>query len=86
MQDSHSTGLAANDRTMTVHAPLTMTKEAFLAWIDRREERYEFAGGRVVMMVRVTWYHAVATSNLVVALKTRLDADKIWRRLRSVCG
>ena len=30
---------------MTVHTPVMMTKAAFLAWIDQREERYEWAGG-----------------------------------------
>ena len=61
---------------MTVHAPVTMTKEAFLAWVERREGRYELAGGHVVMMVHVTWNHAVVTSNLLVALKTRLNRGK----------
>jgi Uma2 family endonuclease len=60
---------------MTVHAPVTMTKEAFLTWVDQREERYEFSGGRVVMMVRVTKNHARVTKNLVVALSTRLDSQ-----------
>src|SRR2546422_6229256 len=60
---------------MTVHAPLTMTKEAFFAWIGQREERYEYAKGRVVMMVYVTRNHARVTKNLVVALATRLSAD-----------
>ncbi len=60
---------------MTVHAPVTMTKEAFLAWVERREERYEYAGGRVIMMVHVTLNHAIVASNLIVALKTRLRAE-----------
>jgi Uma2 family endonuclease len=60
---------------MTVHAPLTMTKEAFFAWVGQREERYEYARGRVVMMVYVTRNHARVTKNLVVALATRLSAD-----------
>ena len=38
---------------MTLHAPVTMTKEAFFAWVEQREERYEYVGGRVVMMVHV---------------------------------
>jgi Uma2 family endonuclease len=61
---------------MTVHTPLTMTKEAFLAWVERREERYELAGGRVVMMVRVTRNHARVSKNLVVALARRLQAEQ----------
>ena len=61
---------------MTVHAPLTMTKEAFLAWVERREERYEFVGGRVIMMVRITRNHAQVTTNLVSVLKQRLSAER----------
>jgi Uma2 family endonuclease len=61
---------------MTVHAPLTMTKEAFFAWISEREERYEYAGGRVVMMVHVTKNHSRVTTNLVVALRARLRAEQ----------
>ena len=61
---------------MTLHAPMPMTKEAFLAFIDEREERYEFAGGRAVMMVNVTRNHAVVTVSLIVALYQRLSADR----------
>ena len=59
---------------MTVHAPVTMTKEAFLDWVSKREERCEFSGGRVTMMVRVTRNHSVVTTNLVAALKVRLQS------------
>jgi len=51
-----------------------MTKEAFLAWIDQHEERCEFSGGRVTMMVRVTRNHSVVTTNLVASLKVRLQS------------
>jgi len=61
---------------MTVHAPVTMTKEAFLAWVDQHEERYEFSGGRVIMMVRVTRNHARVTTNLIFALKSRLEGER----------
>ena len=60
---------------MTVHAPVTMTKEAFLAWVDQREERYEFSGGRVIMLVRVTRNHARVTKNLLVGLGARLSSE-----------
>src|SRR4029453_17798173 len=60
---------------MTVHAPVTMTKDAFLAGVDQREERYEFSGGRVTMMVRVTRNHSQVTTNLIAALKVRLQSD-----------
>lgn len=58
---------------MTVHAPIAMTKEAFLAWVTQREERYEFAGGRAIMMVRVTWNHGLVAGNLFAAFKARLN-------------
>jgi Uma2 family endonuclease len=61
---------------MTVHAPVAMTKEAFLAWVEQREERYEFAGGRAVMMVQVTRNHGRITRNLVIALSARLVAEQ----------
>ncbi|MPZ58534.1 MAG: Uma2 family endonuclease [Rhizobiales bacterium] len=61
---------------MTVHAPLSMSKEAFFAWIEQREERYEYARGRVIMMVRITRNHAQATGNLVSVLKQRLSPER----------
>jgi Uma2 family endonuclease len=61
---------------MTAHAPVMMTKQAFLAWAERREQRYEYAGGRVIMMVNVTRNHARMTTNLVVALRARLQAEQ----------
>jgi Uma2 family endonuclease len=60
---------------MTVHAPVTMTKEAFLDWVGQREERCEFSGGRVTMMVRVTRNHARVTKNLQGALDRRLPSE-----------
>jgi Uma2 family endonuclease len=51
-----------------------MTKEAFLTWVGQREERYEFSGGRVIMMVRVTRNHSQVTTNLVFALRARLQS------------
>lgn len=63
-------------RPMTVHTPATMSKEAFLALIETSEERCEYAGGRAIMMVRVTLRHALLTSNLVHALKSRLPAEQ----------
>lgn len=61
---------------MNVHAPLHMSKEAFLTWIAGREERYEYAGGRAIMMVRVTRNHSRATANIVSALCQRLSLEE----------
>jgi len=61
---------------MTVHAPVSMSKEAFLAWVEGSGGRYEYAGGRVMMMVHVTKNHARVTKNLVVGLENRLSAGR----------
>jgi Uma2 family endonuclease len=53
-----------------------MTKEDFLAWVAQREERYEFAGGRAVMMVRTTWNHGLVAGNLFLGLKSRLNRQQ----------
>jgi Uma2 family endonuclease len=58
---------------MTVPAHDPMTKERFLAWVGRREERYEFSGGRVIKLVRVTRNHSRVTTNLLITLNTRLS-------------
>jgi Uma2 family endonuclease len=61
---------------MTLHAPVPMTKEAFFDWVERHDERYEYSGGRVMMMVHVTRNHSVVGGNLFAALKARLDAER----------
>ena len=61
---------------MTVHTPLTMSKEAFFAWIEKREEFYEYAKGRVIMMIRVTRNHSQVTANIVAILKQKLSAER----------
>ena len=58
---------------MNVHLPAAMTKPAFLAWAEGREERYELVEGRVVMMTggaRARWQIAL---NLAKALDARID-------------
>ena len=61
---------------MTVHAPLTMTKEAFLAWVERREVRHELSAGRVFKPPRINLRHAIVTGNLTLALRSRLSIDQ----------
>jgi Uma2 family endonuclease len=61
---------------MTVHAPPPMSKEAFYAWVDRQEARYEYSKGRVIMMVRVTRNHSQTTGNMVSSLKQRLPLEQ----------
>jgi Uma2 family endonuclease len=60
---------------MTIPAHHRMTKEAFLAWIERREERYEFSAGRIMKLVRVTRYHAQVATNLLWTLASRLQPE-----------
>jgi Uma2 family endonuclease len=58
---------------MNVQLPTHMDKAAFLAWLDRREDRYELVGGRVVMMVHTTRAHGISVVNLVSLLRAKLD-------------
>jgi Uma2 family endonuclease len=61
---------------MNVQLPTHMDKPAFLAWLDRVEERYELVGGRVVMMTRPARGHAIIVVNLVSLLRARLDPGR----------
>jgi Uma2 family endonuclease len=61
---------------MNVQPNLQMDKAAFLAWVQGREERYELAEGRVLMMTGGSRAHIQITANLFRALDARLDPDK----------
>jgi Uma2 family endonuclease len=58
---------------MNIQLPTQMDKPAFLDWLDQREERYELAGGRVVMMVGASRAHGVIVLNLALLLRAQLD-------------
>lgn len=58
---------------MNVQLPVHLDKQAFLAWLQRREERYELVDGRVVMMVGASLDHARIVGNLYVALRRQLE-------------
>ena len=58
---------------MNVQLPLQMDQQAFLAWVQGREERYELDRGRVIMMTRGSRGHCQITMNLLTALDARLD-------------
>lgn len=47
--------------------------EAFLAWVEQQEGKYEYDRGTIGMMVRVTRDHAVLVTRFVLALSARLD-------------
>ena len=61
---------------MNVQLPVHIDKLAFLAWVQGREERYELAEGRVVMMVGASRAHGLIVSNLLVALRGQLDPQQ----------
>jgi Uma2 family endonuclease len=63
-------------RPMSVHVPATMTKEAFLDWVETVEERCEYAGGRAILLPRINLGHALVSGNLLVALSQRLDPHR----------
>jgi Uma2 family endonuclease len=61
---------------MNVQSNLLMDRAAFLAWVQGREERYELAEGRVLMMTGGSRAHGQITANLFRALDSRLDSNK----------
>ena len=58
---------------MTVALRRPMTLEEFLAWERRQELRYEFDGARPVAMTGGTVEHSEIATNLVEALRRRLQ-------------
>jgi Uma2 family endonuclease len=61
---------------MNVQLPVRMDQQAFLAWLQGREERYELDRGRVIMLTGGSREHWQITLNLAKALSARLDADR----------
>lgn len=70
---------------MNVQPNVRMDKETFLAWLQEREERYELAGGRVMMMTGGSRGHGIITRRLAAALEKRLDPNR-WTVLTSDFG
>jgi Uma2 family endonuclease len=62
---------------MNVQPNLHMDKSAFLAWVQGREERYELAEGRVMMMTGSTMAHGLIVRNVFAMLDYRLSR-KTW--------
>jgi len=62
---------------MNVQPHLQMDNATFLDWIQGREERYELAEGRVMMMTGATMRHGLIVGNLFELLRARLDR-KQW--------
>jgi Uma2 family endonuclease len=70
---------------MNVQPNLRMDKPTFLTWVQGREERYELAESRVVMMTGGSRGHAIITRRLAMALERRLDNHR-WMVLTSDFG
>ncbi len=58
---------------MNVQVPRNMDKAEFLAWVQGREERYELANGRIMMMVGASLSHGRIVGNLYFTLRRQLD-------------
>jgi Uma2 family endonuclease len=65
-----------DEALMNVQPNLQMDKTAFLAWVQGREENYELAEGRVLMMTGGTARHALVVGNLLELLRARLDRKR----------
>jgi Uma2 family endonuclease len=61
---------------MNVQPRVPMDKDAFLAWAQGREGRYELVERHVVMMVGGSKTHALIASQLMRALWGRIDVKK----------
>lgn len=61
---------------MNVQPQLPMDNAAFLDWVRGRQERYELAGGRVVMMTGGTLRHGLIVGNLFETLRGRVDRKR----------
>jgi len=61
---------------MNVQPHLQMDNATFLEWVQGREERYELAGGRVMMMTGATMRHGLIVGNLFELLRARLDRKR----------
>jgi Uma2 family endonuclease len=61
---------------MNIQLPVQMDQQAFLAWVQGREERYELDRGRVIMMTGGSRAHWQITSNILNAFRARLDPER----------
>jgi Uma2 family endonuclease len=62
--------------TMNVQTHSHMDNPTFLDWVQGREERYELAGGRVIMMTGATLRHGLIVGNLFELLRARLNRQQ----------
>ena len=62
---------------MNVQLPVQMDQQAFLAWVQGREEHYELDRGRVIMMTGGSRAHWQIAFNVAKALDARLDPERL---------
>ncbi len=62
---------------MNIQTSLRMDKAVFATWVEGEPERYELAGGLAMMMPRPSLAHGLIVSNMMFALRRRLD-PKQW--------
>ena len=61
---------------MNIQLPVQMDQQAFLAWVQGREEGYELDRGRVIMMTGGSRAHWRICLNIAKMLDARLDPDR----------
>jgi hypothetical protein len=72
---------------MNVQLPMYLDKQAFLAWVQVREERYELASGRVIQVGPNTRRHGLLTAPALAAyIVLSQDEPKAWVWRRSASG
>ncbi len=67
---------------MNLRTDIPMTKEAFLRWVQRQEERCEFVEGKIVMMAGASRNHITVAGNLFGLLWSRIDRQS-WKVAQS---
>ena len=68
---------------MNIQPNVAMDKAAFLAWAATAEGKYQLAGGHIMTMPRPSRAHGRIVTNLIVALRNRIDPAQ-WDVIRSL--
>src|SRR5436305_15241689 len=68
---------SSDEAPMNVQLPVRLDKPAFPASVERREERYELADGRVVMMTGASRTHGILVLNIAMLLRNQLDPTTV---------
>jgi Uma2 family endonuclease len=68
---------ALRGAAMTIRLDHPTDPDAFLRWLERQDHKYELVDGKLIMMVGVTRNHARIATNLLFALKLRLNERQL---------